>query len=69
MGVLHKLEVELVEVCRYVYALQLIVVVLVDENVVGVDFKAAIFASHDPDMVILVRLSIRLDYVIVLDQS
>ena len=65
--IVDELEEELVEVGLDIHALQSWVVVLVDQDVVGVDFKAAIFASHYPDMVILVRLPIRLDDVIVLD--
>ena len=53
MRVLNKFEVELVEVCCNVDTLQLVVVVLVHEYKVGVNFKSTIFSQNNSNLVTL----------------
>mgnify|MGYP000883401737 CR=1 FL=1 len=51
MRVFNELEVELIEVCRDIDTLKLMVVVLIDEDEVRVDFKAPILSQDDTDLV------------------
>ena len=68
MRVFDELEEELIEVSLDVDTLQFRIIVLADQDVIGVDLEAAILASDYSNVVALSRLAIRLDNVLILDQ-
>ena len=68
MRFVHKLEVELVEICCDVDTLQLVIVVLVDEDEVRVDLKATVFTKHHANLVLLLTLVMYLADGAILEQ-
>ena len=53
VSILDELQVELVEVCGNINALKLMVVVLVDEKEIRVDFEPAVFSQDDRHLILL----------------
>lgn len=68
IGVLDKFQEETIKVSFNIYTLMLIVVVLVDEHEIRVDFKSTTGAHHDANLVILTGARVFLGDGAVLDE-